>query len=916
MIGVLTMIAVCSAATAMLGGIRPARTSLDDGAAMAAAQAGIEDFLSWVNTNCPPTQGYACSSLVTGTNNKQGISDTANQQGVRVTGADGTTATNESFYWNVSYASSGFARLTSVGQIPTGLPSPKYRTKTLVADINAVPSFTNFQYYTKYETYAPDFLDSFYGPRTIELTPSADFSNTVLPSTTPKPGRLTWSGVCTYDATTNAACDQNHDTGICNDLYYPSSAGLGRSSDTAWNNTFRRPPPAVQSRLVTDNTFAYYSEPGSYKPTGSPTPTAVTHDDVCDSSFQPNMNMNGPIYSQDAYLVDRGKATGSSCQSMPNFNDFAYSLWNGQINGVQQAPQPTNGGWDRAYPGTDGQACVTSNKKPFPTYTTNKLDLPADTSGAKPLQTCTYTGPTRVLIKQNFAYVTSPGTAAGAAPCFQSTGSYVNANTLDSANQRTTDASGGVIEAKVPINNTMIYIQNSAPSVTPTAATSTSPVFKLSSNLTVPPASTTDGLAGQWPTAVTYPASVNCPLSPPDPSTQRNFDCETGRTANPKSNENVLANIKSHVDAVLAAASPTATLISDAITSQMNTASLIAPTTVGGVYYTVSVTPPSPTPTVSTVTPPALTPADPFLQQRTGSGYKTTTSAWSASITRKVCTTVSKGACSYTSTAIVQGALSTSTSAAIGSPVNSQANFPWFDDGSCTGTGTETAACRDVTQYNHGYGDAYVEGTLQGGMSIVSEHDIVLTNDLIYKNGASNPTDGLAVVAKHDVRIYRPMTCAHAGTGLTSAGSCPDDLTGIFSAPLSWPLPSNLPSSLYTPSSAPSMTNGGSGTIDATIFALRGSLMADNFYRGDVGSTVTVTGGLYQYHRGPTSLPFQGRPFQGSRNKMPGILLTYNYDNMRAGQAANGGLRVPWIPTPSGRLSTNTWNVISISTGS
>jgi hypothetical protein len=64
-------------------------------------------------------------------------------------------------------------------------------------------------------------------------------------------------------------------------------------------------------------------------------------------------------------------------------------------------------------------------------------------------------------------------------------------------------------------------------------------------------------------------------------------------------------------------------------------------------------------------------------------------------------------------------------------------------------------------------------------------------------------------------------------------------------------------------------------------------------------------------------MPYQGRPYQGSTTKMPGMTLTYTYDNMRAGQAQNGGLRVPWIPTPSNRPigSGRTWNVVSFSTG-
>jgi hypothetical protein len=50
---------------------------------------------------------------------------------------------------------------------------------------------------------------------------------------------------------------------------------------------------------------------------------------------------------------------------------------------------------------------------------------------------------------------------------------------------------------------------------------------------------------------------------------------------------------------------------------------------------------------------------------------------------------------------------------------------------------------------------------------------------------------------------------------------------------------------------------------------------------------------------------------------MPGVVLNYNFDNMRAGQNVNGGLRVPWIPNPVGRPSgsARTWNVTTVSTG-
>jgi hypothetical protein len=160
------------------------------------------------------------------------------------------------------------------------------------------------------------------------------------------------------------------------------------------------------------------------------------------------------------------------------------------------------------------------------------------------------------------------------------------------------------------------------------------------------------------------------------------------------------------------------------------------------------------------------------------------------------------------------------------------------------------------------------------------------------------------------------MTCTDDGTaGLTTDGYCPNDLTGVYNTQLSWPLPNNYPALKYKRDNAPAMTTD--GQIWATIFTLRGCFMIDNFYRGGIGSSAAVYGGLYQYHRGPTSLPYQGRPYQGSTTKMPGVTLNYTFDNMRAGQTPNGGLRVPWIPTPNGQPvgTSRTWNVVSLSTG-
>ncbi|MBV9920204.1 MAG: hypothetical protein JOY78_05010, partial [Pseudonocardia sp.] len=708
------------------------------------------------------------------------------------------------------------------------------------------------------------------------------------------PGVLSWSGACTYvDAATTPSCDPNHSANICEDLYYASQIGSGRSTSSAWNNSLRRPSSSVQSVLGTDGTFAYYSEPGRYQPT-SGSPTAVTHDDTCDTSFEPNMVMNGPVYSQDSYLIDRGKDTGNSGNSMPNFTDYAYSLWNGMANGTQQAAGP-NGGYDRAYPNTDGQASVSTS--PFPVYTTDKLDLPPNGTAAKTLATCTYTGPTRILIRQNYAYITSPGTAAGSSACYHSTGAF------------STAPGTGVVNAQVPISNSLIYVQNSGAT---TQATRSNPVFNLVSTVPLPAQATQNSLVGTWD-ASAYSSSAPCP-SPADPTKRRNFDCEAGRFT-PR--EDLYANVTAAVNATLAlgatSASGLQTALSAAVTAQLNAGVLIPPanfTTTSGFYYTVTVA----LPAVSSTTPtaPTLSPADPFYQSATTGGYTTTSYTSSISINRVTCASMKKTACNSThSTPIVTGAVGLTTS--VGTPLVSSASFPWF--GASTGTHTYTDMNNDITPYYNGYGDAYVEGTLKGNLSIVAEHDLVVTNDVSYSNtNLKTTTDGLALIATHNVRVYRPMTCTDDGSaGVTSAGWCPDDLTGVFNQPLSWPLPTNYPSTKYQLDNAPSLQKTGQGLIYATIFALRGSFLIDNFYRGPVGASVSTFGGLYQYHRGPTSLAYQGRPFQGSKTKMPGMTLSYTYDNMRAGGTANGGLRVPWIPSPNGKLTSRTWNVVSIS---
>ncbi|HZC74070.1 MAG TPA: hypothetical protein VE442_25515 [Jatrophihabitans sp.] len=876
-ISVLTMLLIGTATTAVVTQIKPARISLDDAAAYAAAEAGIEDFVAWANdtSNCPA--GLTCPKMATVAPHTK-----------TVTGATGGGQTGESFTWSVlnpQEAPSGTVHIKSVGHAYAA-------AKTLIAAVGATPAFNNFEYYTKYETYSSDFVDSFYGNRNVEITnPTGSWLNGT--------GVLRWNGSCnSSDPNNPSTCVprgsslSQWSTNICDDLYYPNADGPGRGTDDAWYNTSGRRNP-TGTLLDTDNSFAFYTESGTYGSANTP----VTHTDVCDSTFEPNMVMNGPVYSEDAYLIDRGDDTGSSKNSMPVFNSYAYSLWDGSINGSTATPGP-NGGYDRRYPGTDGQ--ISTSMSPTPVYTTRSLDLPPNADDSKTLASCVYTGPTRILLRQNIAYITSPATPAGAGPCYASTGDFATAT------------GGGVVNAAVPIDSSLIYVQNPDTS-THAPATVDNRIFDLKTNL--PHAdSAGDTLANNGLDAATFSA------------------------------------VKAAVDAIVNSSVADAnvqTRLSGAITYSMAPAVVVtsAPTTLdtGDVKYLVTAGGKSSQ--TSTVVPAAE--SDQFFQSEQGSGYQKSDSSWTVSITRYSCPS---GPCSgkkqpgvTSQQMLAAGSAATRTTyTANAGQVDSTARWPWFGkqpgDPGYDAAKTYTDPDNDITPYYDGWGDAYIAGTLHGNLTVVAEHDIAVTNNTTYSNtDLDTTTDGLALIADHNVRVYRPMTCTDDGaSGATSKGWCPNDLTGVYTKTLRWPpaqIP-NYPTSKYMLDSAPSLPltaqqSNKDGQIYATIFTLGGkpgnrtrstddggSFLVDNFYRGDVGTGLSLYGGLYQYHRGPTSLPYQNRPYQGSTTKMPGVTLTYNYDNMRAGRTANGGLRVPWLPPPSGATSTRTWNVVALATAS
>jgi Tfp pilus assembly protein PilX len=928
MVSVLTLLLVIAATTALTAQIKPARASLDSGAALAAAESGIEDFIAQVNQNCVVVLGCTWLAQNPTRSNPATPVNVLTAHGASVAGAIAGSP-SEWFQWQIMSLdnSSGKLRLKSTGQVSMGAATGKYRTKVLIADITGTPGFPDFQYYTTFETYSSDYLSTLYADRYINVTLASndnDFSDTQITST--GPGLLHWTGA------SPAGVSMADQTKICEDLYQGSAAsGPGRGTAGAY--------PGNPSYFAGSD-FAWYREAGSWVPRSGAAQT-VSHNDACDVAFEAGMVMNGPIYSQDAFLLDSYHSSTNTCSNNTNQNpafnaqsvagrtDLAYSLFQGTPTTHQ-----SNGNYFRTYASygessSNGGMAATDDSSnlgctSFPQRTTQAVALPDTTAKAKSHGPCIYTGPTRIQIKNQTAYVTSPGTpAVPGSRCYSSDPNYVNNNSAT-----------GLVHAAVPIDHSILYVQNPSGGTHP-AATAGNRIFDVGTNLSAPAPTFVDNLTGAW--SGTYSALTPCPLTPVDPTKRRNFDCETGTNANP-GKEDVLGNIKTAVDNALRApagsAATFATTLENLIKSKMAPATLVtaAPTTLNTnqVRYLVSVA--AGTATTATTPAPSMATVDPFLQPTNGSSTATT-QPWTVKITRYSCPTA--GNCTGagaspapTATVLVNNDQVSQTSTTV---VNSSGKFPWF------GT-DQTDVANDVTQYATGYGDAYVEGTVKGNLSVVAEHDLVLTNAVTYNNNAtSTTTDGAAYIAGHYVRIYRPLSCVSADPAgavhPTTPGWCPNDLSGADTSPSPKWSSKYPPSQQYKASTAPSLLTscGGYctknstasiyglffslGSRDATGQRVGGSFMVDNVARGDDNGILKLTGGLYQYHRGITKLQWKDNP-GGSNIDRPGESLTFNYDNMRVGQAPNGGSRVPWIPTPAGKTGTRTWNVLSMSTGS
>ncbi|HEY1737797.1 MAG TPA: prepilin-type N-terminal cleavage/methylation domain-containing protein [Acidimicrobiia bacterium] len=69
----------------------------------------------------------------------------------------------------------------------------------------------------------------------------------------------------------------------------------------------------------------------------------------------------------------------------------------------------------------------------------------------------------------------------------------------------------------------------------------------------------------------------------------------------------------------------------------------------------------------------------------------------------------------------------------------------------------------DITTYGCRNGDAFVEGTLKGQLTIATDNSVVVTWNITYASGL-NGTDLLGLIANNNVEIYHPVSCTSGTT--------------------------------------------------------------------------------------------------------------------------------------------------------
>jgi hypothetical protein len=161
----------------------------------------------------------------------------------------------------------------------------------------------------------------------------------------------------------------------------------------------------------------------------------------------------------------------------------------------------------------------------------------------------------------------------------------------------------------------------------------------------------------------------------------------------------------------------------------------------------------------------------------------------------------------------------------------------------------------DVTTYGCRNGDAFVQGTTKGQVTIASDNNTDVTGNLLYQGGL-NGSDLLGLVANNFVEVYHPAKCTSTSGGICTAGT---DLSDTFHP--TWNF-----------ASCASPTAGTRcATLDAAMLSVQHSVRVQNYNLGSVLGTLTINGAFAQRFRGIVGTSSGGVP-------QTGYAKNYTYD--------------------------------------
>ncbi len=143
----------------------------------------------------------------------------------------------------------------------------------------------------------------------------------------------------------------------------------------------------------------------------------------------------------------------------------------------------------------------------------------------------------------------------------------------------------------------------------------------------------------------------------------------------------------------------------------------------------------------------------------------------------------------------------------------------------------------DLNTYGCRNGDAFIEGTLKGQLTVAAENNIVVTWHLQYQSGL-NGTDLLGLVANNFVEIYHPVNC-------TSGASAACNLNANF------------------PGETARNATFSNPNVYAASLSVNHSVRVQMWDRGAPLGTLQVRGILAQRYRGPVGTNSNGNVYTG-----------------------------------------------------